>query len=150
VFVYFVSGRDFVDQAKPRTDAEKLIIHREKDISMQEQAWKAKLKDLKKTESFVKFHDLANKNFPTKVAPTVSWLYTAPKPDNTDRTLYQTVLIGDTVVMLGTVFEKTIEPGEVRSFFSRILESVTLLPPQKQATPPIQKPGKRTAAKRVN
>ena len=128
--VYFVKTNDFLDKKKTYTEAEKLAAHRDWDIARQEKAWKAKLKDLEKGESFVKVFNLTNNLFPTKLVPTVNWLYTEPKPGNTDRTLYQTVLIGDVVIMLGAVFPTTIKTEEVRTFFNQTLESISILPPQ--------------------
>jgi|GEM_PF-6377540 len=148
IVVYFVRSVDFLAKKKTDTAVETLIVHRDHDISTQEKAWKAKLNDLEKGESFVKMHDLSNKLFPTKLAPTLYWLYTAPKPDNTDRTLYQTVLLGDQVLMLGAVFEKITKADEVRSFLTQTLESITLLPIQKQTTPAGKKIVKPKALKR--
>ena len=129
-YVYFVKTSAFLDNKKAYTEAETLAAHRDWDIAAQEKAWKAKLNGLEKGESFIKVYDLTNKLFPTNLIPTVNWLYTAPKPGNTDRTIYQTVLLGDTLLMLGAVFPANTKPEQVRTFFKQTLESITLLPPQ--------------------
>ena len=128
--IYFVKTSTFLGKKKTYTEAETLAAHRDWDIAAQEKAWKAKLIDLQKGESFVEVFNLTNKIFPTKLLPTINWIYTTPKPGNTDRTLYQTVVLGDTILMLAAVFPTDIKPEEVRIFFKQTLESLTLLPPQ--------------------
>ena len=145
--IYFVKTSIFLDKKKSYTEAETLAAHREWDIAAQEKAWKAKLIDLQKGESFVKVANLTNKLFPTKLLPTITWIYTTPKPNNTDRTLYQTVVLGDTVLMLAAVFPTDIKPEEVRTFFKQTLESITLLPTQKPTAKPKPKPVKMTVKK---
>lgn len=147
IFVYFVKTSNFLDKKKIYTEAETLAAHRDSDIATQEKAWKTKLKDLEKGESFVKVFNLTNNLSPTKLAPTVNWIFTVPKPGNTDRTLHQTVLLGDTVLMLGAVFPTSVNPGEVRAFFTKILESITLLLPQKPTAIPIKVQVKRKVRK---
>lgn len=143
--IYFVKTSTFLDKKKTYTEAETLAAHRDQDIASQETAWKAKLVALEKGETFVKVANLTNKLFPTKLLPTISWIYTAPKPNNTDRTLYQTVVLGDTILMLAAVFPTDIKPEEVRTFFTQTLESLTLLPPQKVTAK--SKPSKRPLKK---
>ncbi len=131
VVVYFVKTATFLDKKKAYTEAETLDAHRDWDIEAQEMAWKSKLISLEKGAGFVKVFNLTNKLFPTKLLPTVNWIYSAPKPGNTDRTLYQTVVLDDTILMLAAVFPTSVPPEEVRAFFTKTLESLTLLPTPK-------------------
>ncbi len=146
--IYFVKTSTFLDKKKTYTEAETLAAHRDWDIAAQEKAWKAKLIDLQKGESFVKVANLTNNLFPTKLLPTISWIYTTPKPNNTDRTLYQTVVLGDTVLMLAAVFPTDIKPEEVRTFFTQTLESISLLPPLTSAPKTKPKPAKKPIKKK--
>ncbi len=148
ITVYFGNRSVFLDKKKTYTEAETLIAHRDQDISTQEKAWKAKLQDLEKGESFVRIFGLTNNLFPNRLLSTATWIYTAPTSDNTDRTIYQTVLIGDQILMLGAVFEQTTKSEEVRSFLTKSLESITLLPPQKPAASPAKKLVKRKVTKK--
>ena len=139
LIVYFIKTSAFLDKKKSYNEAETLAAHRVWDVAAQENAWQAKLKNLDKGENFVKIFNLTNSLFPTKTISTVYWSYNAPRLDNLNRTLYQTVLIGDLILMLGTVFDQSVKPEEVRTFFTQTLESLTILPAQKQTAAPKKK-----------
>ena len=148
VVVYFIKTTDILDKKKSYTDVETLAAHRDLDIATQESAWKAKLIGLEKGEGFITVSNLTNRLFPTKLIPSVNWLYSAPKPGNTNRSFYQTVVLGDTVLMLGAVVPGAVNLSEVRSFFDQILGSITLLPPQQTVTAARPKPAKRPIKKK--
>jgi hypothetical protein len=140
LYVHFVKTKDFLGTKKVTDELEILKAQREWDVANEEKAWKAKLNVDVDGVAFVKIFNLQNNLFPTKTISTVYWSFPAPDPENPNRSLYQTVLLGDVVLMIRTNLDKSVKVEEVRAFFKQILESITLLPSQKQTVPPKKKP----------
>lgn len=125
---YFVKTSKFLDTKKTINRLKILDAHRGFDIAAEEKILQTKLQTASGAE-FVQINDLTNTVFPKKVVPSLYWSYSPPGSDGV--VLYQTMLLGDTVLMLRTVFPKTIKIEEVRGFFKKVLESVALLPVRK-------------------
>ncbi len=149
LYVYFAKTSDFLDKKKTYNELETLNAHRDQDILTQEKALQVKFDVDVKSESFIKVFNLTNNVFPTKLINTVYWSYKTPNSDNPGRALYQTVLIGDLILMLGTVFDQSVKTAEVQDFFKQTLESITLLPPQKQEVKPKRKRSKEKGKERL-
>lgn len=132
LYVHFIKTKDFLGTKKLTDELEILKAHRDWDVANEEKAWKAKLNLEVNSANFIKVFNLQNNLFPTKMISTVYWAFPAPNPENPNRSLYQTVLLGDTVLMIRTGFDKSVNIEEVRDFFKKTLESISLLPPQKQ------------------
>ena len=148
LLVFFIKKSDFLDKKKMYDDSEILSVHRDLTVKKLEQVFKTKVNLDIDSKGFVKVYNLTNNLFPTKLLPTSYWSYVAPTPKNTDRTLFQTVVIGDLVLVLGTAFNETTGLEKVRDFFKQTLESITLLPLQKQTVTPKKKPLKSKIKKR--
>jgi hypothetical protein len=129
VIVYFIKTSTFLDQKKITRRNELLYTHRERDIAAQETALKTKLNVDVQGFAPVKVYNMTDGIQKFKDIPSYYWSY--PSSDSENRAYYQTVLMGNQVLMLGTVFDRSVKMGEVRSFFTQTLESLTLLPPQK-------------------
>lgn len=138
--VYFFKKADFLDKKKMYDDVEVLSAYRERNIATLEKVFKAKVNLDVDSKGFVKVYNLTDNIFPTKLLPTFYWSYVAPTPKNTDRTIFQAVVVGDLVLVLATVFNESIKLERVREFFTQTLESLTLLPPQNTETAPKKKP----------
>lgn len=126
LYAYFfkTAGENIIDQGKI------LEAHRDRDLAAEERAWQAKLNAAKGFD-LVKIKDLPNPTFPGKLISSLSWSYSPPGSDGT--VLHQSILLGDTVLMLRTVFPPTVKIEEIRAFFKKVFESVALLPaPKKQ------------------
>ncbi len=140
LFVHFIKTKEFLGTKNITDELEILKTHREWDVANEEKAWKAKLNVDIDGFTFVKIFNLQNNLFPTKTISSVYWSFPAPNPENPNRSLYQTVSLGDVVLMIRTNFDKSVKIEEVRAFFKQTLESITLLPPQKQQITPKKKP----------
>jgi hypothetical protein len=140
--LYFINVKDFLGTKKPTNEAEILQAHQDWDIAKEENAWTNKLKvatklEVEKFANFVTIKNLQNQLFPTKTISTLSWSYTMP--NSSDKYFNQTVLMGDLVVMFTVGYEKSVNVEIITSFFKQTLESITLLPPQKQTVTPKKK-----------
>jgi hypothetical protein len=140
--IYFVKSKDFLGTKKPTNEAEILQAHQDWDIAKEENAWTNKLKvatklEVEKFANFVTIKNLQNQLFPTKTISTLSWSYAMP--NSSDKYFNQTVLMGDLVVMFVVGYEKSFNVEIIKSFFKQTLESITLLPPQKQTVAPKKK-----------
>lgn len=124
--VYFFKTAGFLGKNQTLDPAKILEAHRDRDIAAEEKNWQAKL-NAKKGYDFVEINDVTNTVFPKKVVSSLFWSYSPPANDGV--VLYQTILLGDTILMLRTVFPKTVKIEEVRAFLKKVLESVALLPP---------------------
>lgn len=143
LFVHFVKTKDVPVTEKMTDELRILKAHRDWDVANEEKAWKAKLNVDVNGITFIQVFNLQNKLLPTKTISTVYWGFPAPNPENPNRSFYQTVLLGDVVLMIRTNFDKSIQKEEIRAFFKQTLESITLLPLQKQAITPKKKPVKK-------
>lgn len=139
LYAYFVKTTEFLDAKNPIDRAKILEAHRDRNLETEEKAQQTEL-DATKGADFIAVKDVTNPLFPEKVVPSLYWHFSPPGSDAA--VLYQTVLLGDTVLMLRTVFPKTVKTEEVRAYFKKVLESVALLPPAKKT--PVA-PKKRTA-----
>jgi len=138
--VYFIKTADFLDGRPTKSESETLYNHREWDVAAQEKAWGKKL-EVKMGLDMVKIHDLRLGNLPTKIIPTFNWTF--PNPQNANISgYYQTVVMGDLVVMLGTSFDSSVNIEEVKKSFTETFESFSLLPPQKAKVTPKKKTSK--------
>jgi hypothetical protein len=140
VIVYFVKTSTFLDPKKITKPNEILYAHREQDIANQETLSKTKLNVDVQGFAMVKVFKMTDGIQKNQNIPSYYWSYTSS--NSTNRAYYQTVLMGDQVLMLGTVFDSSVKTEEVRDFFTRTLESLTLLPPQKAKAAP-----KKTSSK---
>lgn len=143
LYAYFFKTAEFLEGENITDQGKILEAHRDRDLAAEEQAWQAKLNAAKGFD-LVKIKDLPNPTFPGKLISSLSWSYSPPGSDGT--VLHQSILLGDTVLMLRTVFPPTVKIEEVRAFFKKVLESVALLPaPKTPAAPKKQprQPGKR-------
>lgn len=131
VIVYFIKTKDFLAAQKLTNETEILKAHRDWDIAVQEKAWKSKLNVDLKEFSLLTVFDLRNQIFPNKTIPTAYWSYPSPSAETPNRSFYQTILMGDLILMLGAVADKSVKIEEVRAFLKEIFETVTLLPAQK-------------------
>jgi hypothetical protein len=140
--IYFVKSKDFLGTKKPTNEAEILQAHQDWDIAKEENAWTNKLKvatklEVEKFANFVTIKNLQNQLFPAKTISTLYWSYAMP--NSSDKYFNQTVLMGDLVVMFVVGYEKSFNVEIIKSFFKQTLESITLLPPQKQTVAPKKK-----------
>ncbi|HRH44360.1 MAG TPA: hypothetical protein PKY82_22185 [Pyrinomonadaceae bacterium] len=139
LLIYFVKTSSFLEGNKQNTESEVLTAYRDWDISAQEKGWKTKLiVDDKGTESLKIFNHRSSIETLQNIS-SVYWSYLAPGSENPNRSFNQTVMIGDLVLLVGTVFESSVKTEEVRQFFKQTLESITLLPIQKPKTLPKKK-----------
>lgn len=141
LYAYFVKTTEFLDAKKPFDRSEILEAHRDRDLETEEKAQQTKL-DARNGADFIAIKDVANPLFPEKVVPSLFWHYSPPGSDAV--VLYQTVLLGETVLMLRTVFPKSIKIEEPRGFLRKVLQSVALLPqpPKKISVAPKKQPAK--------
>lgn len=142
VYAYFVKTSEFLDPKKPVDRANILEAQRDRDVEMEEKTQQTKL-NVTKGADFISIKDVTNPLFPEKVVPSIFWHYS---PDGELVVLYQSVLIGETVLMLRIVFPKTIEVEKPRGFLRNILKSVMLLP----SAPTTKKQPIRKNARRKN
>ena len=147
VLIFCVPKSDFPDNVKISDELEMLSVYRKLNVLKLEQIYQAKVNVDVESKGFVKIMNLTNKLFPTKLIPTFYWSYVAPTPENTLRSLFQTVVIGDRVLVIATVFPESIKLEQVKLFFKETFESIALLPPQKQAVTPTKKSVKKKAKK---
>lgn len=139
LLIYFVKTSSFLEGNKQYTESEVLTAYRDWDISAQEKGWKTKLNvDDKGTELLKIFNHRSSIETLQNIS-SVYWSYLAPGSENPNRSFNQTVMIGDLVLLVGTVFESSVKTEEVRQFFKQTLESITLLPIQKPKTLPKKK-----------
>ena len=143
VTVNFIKTAEFLDKKKSYTENETLQAYKLWDIANKEAAWKTKLASISDGVGFVKVFNLTNNVFPTKLVGSAYWGYTID--ETAVRSFYQAVLLGDVVLEIGTTFTESVKVEEVRASIKTILESITLLPPQKIT--PKKKPAKRTIKK---
>ncbi len=147
LLIFCVSKSDFPDNVKISDELEMLSVYRQFNVLKLEQIYQAKVNVDVESKGFVNISNLTNKLFPTKLIPTFYWSYVAPTPENTLRSLFQTVVIGDRVLVIATVFPESIKLEQVKLFFKETFESIALLPPQKQAVTPTKKSLKKKAKK---
>ena len=106
LFVHFVKTKDVPVTEKIIDELRILKAHRDWDVANEEKAWKAKLNVDVDSVTFIKVFNLQNNLFPAKMISSVYWGFSAPNPENPSRSLYQTVLLGDVVLMIQTGFTK--------------------------------------------
>ena len=133
LLIFCAKKSDFLDKKKSYNDGEILTVYRNLNAAKLEAIYKTKVEFDVDIKSFVKVSNLTNNIFPTKLLPTFYWSYIAPTPQNTDRTLFQTVVIGNQVLVIGNSFPASIKLEQVKAFFKQTFESIALLP-AKQAT----------------
>ncbi len=148
--LYFVKTNDLLGTKKLTNETEILEAHRDWDIANQENAWTKKLNvatklEVEKFVNFVTIKNLQNQLFSNKTISTFYWSY-AP-PNSSSKFFNQTVLMGDVIVMFSAGYEKGFNVEIIKSFFKETLQSITLLPPQKQAVTPKKKPAKKKVKK---
>ena len=148
LYVHFIKTKDFLGTKNLTDELEILKAQRDWDVANEEKGWKTKLNVDVNSNTFIKVFNLQNNLFPTKLISSVYWSFPAPNPENPNRSLYQTVLLSDVVLMIRTNFDKSVKIEEVRAFFKETLESITLLPPQKQPVTPKKKPLKSKIKKK--
>jgi hypothetical protein len=147
MLIFCVKKSDFPEPKKLTDELVMLSVYRQLNVLKLEQIYQAKVNIDFEGKSFVKIMNLTNNLFPTKMIPTFYWSYVAPMPRNTDRSLFQTVVIDDRILVISTVFPESTKLEQVTTFFKQTLESIALLPPQKQAVTPTKKPVKKKAKK---
>lgn len=140
--LYFVKAKDFLGTKKLTDEVEILKAHQDWDIAKEENAWTTKLNvatkfEVEKFANFVTVKNLQNQLFPSKIISTLYWSYNPP--NTTSKFFNQTVLMGDVIVMFSAGYEKGFNVEIIKSFFKETLQSITLLPPQKQAVTPKKK-----------
>lgn len=139
LIIYFIKTTDFLEAKKKYNESEILTAHRDWDISAQEKGWKTKLNLDEKGADSVKIFNHKSSIETLQNISSIYWSYPAPNPESPNRSFIQTVVIGDLVLMIETVFDKTVKLVEVHKFIKETLESITLLPPQKPKTLPKKK-----------
>lgn len=134
LYFYFVKTSDFLDAKRQYKTSEILTIQRQNDIAAQEKSLKKELHVNTTGEGKVTVDDLRKGLNEKAELETVYWSYQLPVGEN--RVLYQSVVLGDLVLMIGTAFDSSVKVEDIRSIFTRTLESITLLPPpQPKITP---------------
>lgn len=136
---FCVKKSDFLDNKKTYNDVETLTAFRELNGANLEKIFKAKVDIDVDVKSFVTVSDLTNNMFPTKLLSTFFWSYVAPTPQNTDRSLFQAVVIGDQVFVIVSAFPESIKPEQVKAIFKKTLESIAFLPAKPQPVTPKRK-----------
>jgi hypothetical protein len=134
VTVHFIKTADFLETKKTYSVDETLKAHKAWDIATQENAGKEKLPILAEGFDFISIFDLTNNLFPNKTINSYYWSYTVAESQN--RVFYQTVLLGDLVLMLGTGFDESVKTEDIRLVFREIFKTITLLPQQKAVAKP--------------
>ncbi len=129
--VYFVKTKEFLGTKKITDESEILKAHRDWDIAAQETLWKAKLNVAAGELSLLTIYNPPNNPIPGKNIATLYWSYPSPNATNTNQTYFQTVLVGDLVLMIGTGFDDTVKVEQIRDIFKTVFETLTLLPVQK-------------------
>lgn len=131
VEIEFIKTSLFLGKKKLVESDEILKAHRAWHIETRETKWKVKLNLISDSFTLVNVYSLMDSVLPNRTIPTVYYGYSVegvPK-----RAFFQTVLMGDVVLSIGTTFPETVNVDEVRASIKRIIESITLLPPQKIA-----------------
>lgn len=139
LLVFCVKKSDFLNNKKTFNEVETLAAYRDLNVAKLERIFKAKVDVDVDVKSFASVSDLTNNMFPTKLIPTFYWSYIAPTPQNTARTLFQTVVIGDRVLVVGNSFPESIKLEQVKAFFKQTFESIALLPAKQQTVTPKKK-----------
>lgn len=147
LFIFCVKKSDFLDTKKTFNEVETLSAYRDLNVAKLDQIFKEKVNVDVDVKSFVTVSDLTNNMFPTKLLPTFYWSYVAPTPQNTARTLFQAVVIGDRVFVIGNAFPESIKLEQVKAFFKQTFESIALLPAKQQPINPKKKVTKSKARK---
>ncbi len=148
--LYFVKTKDFLGTKKLTDEVGILQAHQDWDIAKEENAWTKKLNvatklEVEKFANFVTIKNLQNQLFPSKTISTLYWSYSMPNSSN--RYFNQTVVIGDLVIMFVAGYEKSVNVEIIKSFFKETLQSLTLLPPQKEVVTPPKKPVEKKVKK---
>lgn len=129
VEIEFIKTAEFLGQLKLYDDGEVLKAQRYWHIASRERDWKVKLNLFSNAESLIGVNSLVDGFLPNRILTTVCYGYSVegvPK-----RAFFQTVLIGDVVLSVGTLFPESVKIAEAEASIKKILESITLLPPQK-------------------
>lgn len=131
VEIEFIKTSLFLGKKKLSIDEEILKAHRAWHIATRERDWKTKLNLVSDILTLVTVYSLMDNILPNRKIPTVYYGYGVG--DIPNRAFYQTVLLGDVILSVGTTFPESVSVDEVRASINRIFESITLLPPQKSA-----------------
>ncbi len=140
VLVYFVKTEWFADKTKKLNENEIPAAHRKYEVANFEQSVGQKINvDKEGTETF-KVHDLRKGKDEFTELQTVYWSYLATDPNIPNRLYFQNVVIGDQILMLGMVFNKSTDIEKIRGLLKEMFESITLLPaPSIKKVAPVKK-----------
>jgi hypothetical protein len=116
-----------------------LKLHHQWQISRRETAWKTKL-DVTEGETLIHVFDLQLNQLPKKLISTLYWSYPLPENINQASEYYQTLLMGDVVINFHVVFPSTVKTERVKESLKEILDTFTLMPPQRGTVKPKAKP----------
>lgn len=129
VEIEFIKTSLFLGKRKLVESDEILKAHRAWHIETREKNWKVKLNLISDSFTLVTVYSLMDNILPNRTIPTVYYGYSVEGVPN--RAFYQTVLMGNVVLSIGTTFPGSVNVEDVRASIKRIIESITLLPPQK-------------------
>jgi hypothetical protein len=139
MLIFCVKKSDFPQNSKIADEVEMLTTYRRLNVAKLEQIYQAKVNVDVDMKSFVTVSNLTNKLFPTKLIPTFYWSYIAPTPQNTIRSLFQSVVIGDQVLVIATAFPESIKLEQVKKIFKQTFESIALLSDKQPTVTPKKK-----------
>ncbi len=131
VEIEFIKTSLFLGKKKLSETDEILKAHRAWHIATREKKWNVKLNLISDSFTLVTVYSLMDRILPNRTIPTVYYGYSVegvPK-----RAFFQTVLIGNIVLSVGTTFPASVNVDDVEASIKKIIESITLLPPQKIA-----------------
>lgn len=129
VEIEFIKTSLFLGKKKLTEADEILKAQRAWHIETRENNWRVKLNLISDSFTLVTVHSLMDNILPNRTIPTVYYGYSVEGVPN--RAFYQTVLMGDVVLSIGTTFPESVNVDEVKASIKKIIESITLLPPQK-------------------
>ena len=131
VEIEFIKTSLFLGKKKLTEADEILKAQRAWHIATRETKWNVKLNLISDNFTLVTVYNLTDSILPNRTIPTVYYGYSVGGVPN--QAFFQTVLMGDIVLSVGTTFPESVNVDEVRASIKKIIESITLLPPQKIA-----------------
>ncbi len=129
VEIEFIKTSLFLGKSKVIEADEILKAQRAWHIATREKKWNVKLNLISDSFTLVTVYSLMDNILPNRTIPTVYYGYSVEGVPN--RAFFQTVLMGDVVLSVGTTFPESVKVDDVQASIKRIIESITLLPPQK-------------------
>jgi hypothetical protein len=142
--IFCVKKSDFPKNIVLEEEGDMLKAYKMLSVLKLQQTYNAPINLYIDSMDFVKITDSSWDFTTTKLLMRFYWSFLNPAPQNTIRSFMQAAVIGDQVLVMGNAFRESVKIDEVKAFFKKTTESITLLP-AKQAT---VKPKKKVVKKK--